>query len=179
MLRITIKGEELFDETTNKFIAKTVAVLDLEHSLAALSKWESTWEKPFLGDTEKTSEETLGYIMAMVVTPNVPSEVFAYLSDDNVKEINAYIGSKNTATWFTETNESRSRETVTAELVYYWMIALNIPMNCENWHLNKLLTLIKVLNEKNKPEKKLSKSELAARNRELNERRKAEYKTNG
>ena len=179
MLRLNITGEEFFDETTNRFIAKTVAVVDLEHSLAALSKWESLWEKPFLGDNEKTSEETMAYIMTMVVTPDISPDVFSYLSDDNVREINRYIGAKASATWFSDTPESSSRETVTAELIYYWMIALSIPKECETWHLNRLLMLIRVMNEKNKPEKKLSKSEIASRNRDLNEKRKAMYATNG
>lgn len=180
MLVITIPAVDYFDEITEEFITRDAITLELEHSLSSLSKWESKWEKPFLGNEEKTTEESLSYIMAMTLTPNIPEEVYYRIPNEQMEQINGLLDAKMTATWFKEQSGGvRNRETITAELLYYWMFSLTIPLECETWHLNRLVTLIKVFNEQNAPQKKLSKRDLAARNRQLNESRKAQLNTNG
>jgi hypothetical protein len=180
MLTIVVPGVEMFDEKSQEFITKDDVTLDLEHSLISLSKWESIYEKPFLGKGERTSEEILGYVKAMTLTPNVPDAVFLKLSEDNVMAINKYIDSKMTATWFSEPpGAPASRDVITAELIYYWMITFQIPFECEKWHLNRLFTLIRVCNIKQAKPTKMSRSEIAARNRELNAQRRAQLGTKG
>jgi hypothetical protein len=171
-------GDLLFDEANEEFLTETFP-LDLEHSLASLSKWESVFEKPFLASDEKTVEELLGYVKAMTLTPNVPDSIYEGLTQENVEEINLYMQAKMTATWFSDAGQERSRETITAELIYYWMIALGVPFECQYWHLNKLMTLLRVCNVKNTPPKPLSPGELAAKNRRLNAERKAALRTSG
>jgi hypothetical protein len=180
MLTITVGATPSFDESKQEFVEEGGFQLQLEHSLVSLSKWESKHEKPFLGKEEKTLAEVLDYIRAMTLTPEVPEEVFSKLSEENFKEINEYIDSKQTATWFSDPpGAPRTSETVTAELVYYWLTVFQIPFEVENWHLNRLFTLIRICNIKSAKPKKMSRAENAARRRELNEQRKARLNTKG
>ena len=180
MLRITIPAVEQWDEIKQEFVSTKEQTLSLEHSLVSLSKWESKWCKAFLTKDEKTSEETLDYIKFMTLTQNVDPEVYNYLTNGNISEINEYIEAPMTATYFSDEKTSKtSREQVTAELIYYWMIALNIPFECQKWHLNRLLTLIKVCNIKNTPPKKRSKKEIMSSNAALNAARRKQLSTKG
>jgi hypothetical protein len=179
VLTITVPGVELFDEESNQFKTSQDAVLQLEHSLVSLSKWESIYEKPFLGKEAKTTEEVLGYIKCMTLNEDVPPDVYSRLSRSNIEDVNNYINAKMTATWFAERKQKPSQEVITAEVIYYWMVSMNIPLEFQNWHLNRLFTLIQVISLKNEPGKKLSKGELAARNRALNEQRRQQYNTRG
>lgn len=181
MLKLTIKGEEHFDDEKNEFLSPVLGVLELEHSLVSLSKWESFWEKPFLGKEEKTDEQALWYVNAMVITPDFDPNLLNYLSVENFDQINKYIDAKMTATWFGDTNSKPSSEVITAEVIYYWMIALNVPPEYQHWHLNRLLTLIKVINAKNQPEEKkkpVTQDQLAERRR-LNAERRAQGQSKG
>lgn len=177
MLKITIPPTELWDETKEEFVTFKGRTLALEHSLVSLSKWESKWCKPFVSKQEKTLEETIDYIKCMTLTQNVSDDVYKYLTSENIADINKYIDAPMTATWFSESKDSSSsQKQVTSELIYYWMITLNIPFECQKWHLNRLLTLIRVCNEESKPAKKMSARETIERNRALNEKRRAQLK---
>lgn len=181
MLRIVVPlSPEGWDEKKQEFIEPKVQVLQLEHSLVSLSKWESKWCKPFLTKEDKTYEETLDYIKFMTLTNNVKPEVYEHLTVGNVQEINNYIGAPMTATTFSEERYGRrNQEVITSELIYYWMIALNIPFECQKWHLNRLLTLIRVCNIKNAPAKKMSKRDIMSRNAQLNAARRKQLNTKG
>lgn len=181
MLKIEVPiSPEGWDEIKEEFVEPEVKVLQLEHSLVSLSKWESRWNKPFLTKQEKTEAELLDYIKCMTLTQNVNPDIYFHLSKENVEQIKNYIDAPMTATTFRGDNRgSSNREQVTAELIYYWMIALNIPFECQKWHLNRLLTLVRVCNIKNQPAKKMSKRELMSRNRALNEARKKRLNTKG
>jgi hypothetical protein len=180
MLRIIIGATENYDETNAEFVKQGGIEIDLEHSLLSLSKWESEHEKPFLAGGEKTGEEVLDYIECMCLTPETPPELFQHLSQANVEAVNAYIDRKMTATWFAEApGAPRTSEVITAELIYYWMTVFQIPFTCETWHLNRLFTLIRICNIKQAKPKKMSRQEIAARNRELNAKRKERFNTTG
>lgn len=180
MLRITIPAVEQWDEQKQEFITTKEQTLSLEHSLVSLSKWESKWCKALLTKDKKSFEETLDYIKCMTLTQNVDPEVYNYLTNGNINEINEYIEAPMTATYFSDDKTGKtSREQVTAELIYYWMIALNIPFECQKWHLNRLLTLIKVCNIKNQPPKKRSKKDIMSRNAALNAARRKQLNTRG
>lgn len=179
MLEIIIPGAELWDESKQEFVNTKEQILRMEHSLVSISKWESKWKKAFLGKQEKTFEETIDYIKCMTVTQNVDPKAYNYLTKENINAINNYINDPMTATTFSETKQSGSREVMTAEVIYYYMIALNIPFECQKWHLNKLLTLIRVCSIKNQPPKKMGKGDLMRRNSALNAARRQQFKSKG
>lgn len=180
MLRIIIEGEEVFDEETSTFDTVNDVTVEFEHSLLSLSKWESKYQKPFLNSSEKTGEELFGYIQEMIITPDLDPDVLYRLSQKNIDCIQEYIDSKQSATTFGNMPERRGPgEVITSELIYYWMVTFNIPFECETWHLNRLFSLIRICNIKNSKPKKMSRNELAQRNRELNAERRKKLGTTG
>ena len=187
MLEITIDPQEGFDETSQEFVYTPRTTLQLEHSLISISKWEAKWHKPFLQSSDNlTSDEIIDYIKCMTISPGkVDDKIYYLLTKDKVDVITDYIRNPMTATWFKEEkNKPKSREVITSELIYYWMVALQIPFECQKWHLNRLLTLIRVCNAKNEesmPNKKnkLTKGELMSRNAALNAQRKARLNSKG
>lgn len=179
MLKLVIPSIEFYDEQKQEFINTKEQSIQVEHSLVSISKWESKWNKPFLSKESKTIEETIDYVKCMTLTQNVPSEVYSRLTNDNINDVSKYISAPMTATWFSDTKEKPSREIITSEIIYYWMITYNIPFECQKWHLNKLLALIRVCSNKNQPAKKMSRAEIISRNRELNNQRRQALNTNG
>lgn len=180
MLHIVIPAAEIYDQEQNLFIQVKEKSLSLEHSLVSISKWESKWQKPFLSkDQEKSREEVIDYIRCMTLTQNVDPNDYYRLTKKEFDQIRDYIDSPMTATTFSDKERGGSKKVITAEIIYYWMIALNIPFECQKWHLNRLLTLIKVCNIKNAPPKKMSKAEMAKRNRSLNAARRKKLNTTG
>lgn len=180
MLKVTIPEWEDYDQNKNEFIPHKEQTLFLEHSLISLSKWESKYCKYFLDNKELTNEEIFDYIRFMIVTPNVSDETLGRLTPENIKEIMDYIAAPMTATTFSNFDNRRGgREIITSELIYYWMTALNIPFECQKWHLNRLLTLIRVCGIKNSPPKKMSRSAIMSRNNSLNAARRKALQTKG
>lgn len=179
MLKITIPAKELFDERTQTFIETKEQALTLEHSLISISKWEAKWCKSFLSTKVKTYEETIDYIRCMTITRDVDPTVYTRLSTSNINEISEYINAPMTATTFREDKKGGSKEIVTSELIYFWMISHNIPMECQQWHINRLLTLIRVCNVKNAPPKKRGKKDIASEYAALNAARRSQFKTKG
>lgn len=180
MLQLYVTGGEIYDQKNREFVYVNSTTLRLEHSLISLSKWESMYCIPFLTDKPKTVQQTLDYIKCMTLNPNVDPNIYHFISDEHILQINDYIGSKMTATTFSDSSKRKNRETVTAELIYWSMITLGIPVEFQKWHLNRLLTLIHVCNIKNDPEKKkMSAAEIMRRNTLINEQRKAQYNTSG
>lgn len=179
MLKITIPATELFDENTQSFIETEEQTLILEHSLISVSKWESKWCKSFLSTKEKTYAETIDYIKCMTVTRDMDPNVYTRLTSSNFDEIHNYIQAPMTATTFREDKKNNNREIVTSELIYYWMISHNIPMECQRWHLNRLLTLVRVCNVKNAPPKKRGKRDIINEYAALNAARRSQFNTKG
>lgn len=156
MLYLTIPGKEMFDETKQEFIYIKDTTIQLEHSLISLSRWESQWCKPFLSsDGKRTREEMIGYIKCMTMTQNVDPTVYDAIGDVEIKKVADYIEDPHTATWFNDKNKhgksmgNPNGEVLTSEYIYYLMIQQGIPFECEKWHLNRLMTLLRVCSVKN------------------------------
>lgn len=182
MLQITVTlVPEQYDEAKEEFIPAKEKILRLEHSLVSISKWESKWCKAFFSKSDMTEEETIDYIKCMTLTQNVDPEVYDHISLANVEEIKRYIEAPMTATYINKAAEKKgpNGDTITSELIYYWMIALNIPVEFEKWHISRLITLIHVCNIKNQPKQKMSRKELANRNRALNAARRQKLNSKG
>lgn len=180
MFKLVIEGNEIYDEASGRFIYTKPQTLRLEHSLISISKWESKWHKPFLKDDKKTHEEELDYVRCMVIDQEPDPDTLRALTRKQLEDIFSYVNDSMTATWFNERNKKApSRRVITSELIYYWMVALEIPFSCEKWHLNRLLTLIKVCNAENAPKKKMNKKEQMAQRKSLNAARRQKYNTKG
>ena len=179
MLKIRVPSGELYDERTERFITVDGRELQLEHSLVSISKWEARWKKPFLSNAPKSREETIDYIRCMTTSQNVDPNVFLGLTDANIEAVNRYIDDPMTATTFKNSQKKPNRQIVTSEIIYYWMISLQIPMECQKWHLNRLLTLIRVCDEKNQPSRKKSRKDTMAEYRALNQMRRARTGSRG
>ncbi len=181
MLTITVEGGEWFDNEKEEFSKSESFVLELEHSLVSLSKWESIYKRPFLAKDDKTQEEILTYVKCMTLNSGVPDDVYRALSAENVEAIGNYIESPESATWFNEPKRpSRpASEQITAELIYYWMVVHQIPFTCETWHLNRLFNLIKICNIKSEKPKKKSPGQAAQEQRDLNAQRRAQLNSKG
>lgn len=179
MLTITIPSRDFYDERTNTFMTIKGATLTLEHSLVSVSKWESKWHKPFMSKVDKTREELIDYVRCMTVSQNINPDVYQLLTNDNIEAINNYINDSKTATTFSSEPKSGGNEIITSEIIYYWMIALQIPVEFQKWHLNRLLTLIRVCNVKNAPAKKRSQRDIINSHRAINEANKKRFHTKG
>lgn len=182
MLEIIVPASEFFDEASQEFCSTKSCVLRLEHSLVSISKWESKYHKPFLSDDQKTDEEALDYIRFMTLTQNVDPTVYLGLTPELYDKINAYLVDPMTATTFSNIEKRQdpfARSVVTSELIYYWMTALNIPMECQKWHINRLLTLIRVASIKNQAEKKMDRQSQAEMYARLNAERRKQMGTSG
>lgn len=180
MLTIKIPDTEYYNEETSQFFLVKARTIDLEHSLVSLSKWESKWCKPFLGKDQKTNEEIRDYVRCMIIDRNAPDSILYTLNKEQEKQIVEYIDEKMTATTFSDiSSASKSREIITSEIIYYWMISLNIPFECQKWHLNRLLTLIRVCSIKNAPPKKMGRNSILNRNTQLNAARRQQLNTKG
>lgn len=188
MLDIIIPEQhyEFYDDINEVFLPPInvkETKIQIEHSLISIRKWEQKWQKPFLQNVEKTYEEITDYIRCMTLTHGIDPEVYRWIPKSVIKEVIEYINNPMTATWFSDNNlvgaQKNSRETVTAEIIYYWMIALNIPIEFQKWHLNQLLTLIKVVNIKNGKPKKMNKRDAARERAALNKKRREQFNSNG
>ena len=179
MLEIEIPGKELWDEEQEKFLEGEAVKLRMEHSLVSISKWESKWHKSFLSTKDKTDEELIDYMRCMTITQHVDPKIYNNFTVDIVDQIMEYVNDPMTATTFRDTNSRPDNSIITAEVIYYWMVSFNIPFDCQKWHINRLLTLIRVCNAKSQSPKKMTRGELAQRTRTLNAQRKQQLGTSG
>lgn len=181
MLRLDIPASEFFDESTEEFYSTKPTTIQLEHSLVSLAKWEAEWEKPFLNTTDKSAEESLSYIRCMTITQNVDPSVYTLIghSQELVQKISEYINKPMTATTITDKPRGRAQRVMTAELLYYDMFALNIPIECQKWHLNRLIMLIRVCSIESNPKKKMNRKDVASYNHALNQARRQKFHTRG
>ena len=178
---------EFYDEEKNQFINSDQFTLKLEHSLLSISKWESIWQKPFLhmydertGKDTKTREQNISYIRCMTLNKNVPDYIYDILTNQDLITVAEYLNENQTATWFSNDHQKKpSHQIITSELIYYWMTSYQIPWEAQKWHLSRLLTLVRICNANNQQGKKMSKSEIMARNKQLNDARRATMNTKG
>lgn len=178
MLKIRIPETEFFVEGRNEFVNIKGYELMLEHSLLSISKWEAKWKKPFLTHEKKTAEETIDYIRCMTLTQNIPADAYLAIPDEELKRIADYLNDPMTATTFSGT-EPPSRQIITSELLYYNMFAAGIPMECQKWHLNRLLVLLRIFGIKSQSSKKMPTSKIRSQNAAINAARRAKLGSTG
>ena len=178
MLKIYIPPSEWFNQQTSEFVTIKGGLLKLEHSLLSISEWESKWKKPFLTEDKKTNEEMYDYVRCMTLNKDIDESIYQCLSQSVVNQIEAYINDSHTATTFSKKNTpDNNTEFITSELIYYWMVEMGIPFECQKWHLNRLLTLIKIVSiKRDSKNNKMSQADILRKNAATNARRRAAAK---
>jgi len=171
-------GDESYDDENEKFVITNAVKLQLEHSLVSVSKWESKFKRAFLSDQPMTEEEVLYLLTSMCLTPNTPPGIFYKVPESQLELVREYLDDKQTATFFTDRGNAPRPpgrpQIVTSELIYYWMISYRIPIEAENWNFNRLITLIRIFDEKSQSaNRKMTPKEVAAHQRQLNQQRRA------
>lgn len=180
MLEIHVPEREFYDERNEVFIKTRPVILQLEHSLMSVSRWESKWRKPFLTDEDKTRAETMDYIRCMTINRDVDPNVYAALTSDDIQKIMDYVGAELTATKVYRVKSTNApKKTITSEVIYSWMVMYNVPFECQKWHISRLLKLLDVLEIANNPKNKMSKGETARSNAALNKARRAKLHSKG
>lgn len=182
MLQLIIPEREYFDDEKQEFIVYPEQKLNLEHSLISISKWESKWQKPFLEQKDLKVSEFIDYVRCMTLNSNVDPDVYKRLTNKELNEVIVYNNNKMTATWFNDKDQPKKPgkgQVITSELIYYWMTAFNVPFECEKWHLNRLLTLIRICELKNQPSKKMKKRDIYKSNAALNKARREKFGSKG
>ncbi len=182
MLQITIPSAELWDEHNNIFVHTKAQTIRMEHSLVSVSKWETKWHKPFLSDEKKTREEMLDYYRCMTITQNVDPDFYNFIPYDKVNEIDAYIEDSASATVFYDHDGNKMphrKERITSEKIYSWMVTLNIPFECQTWHLNRLMNLIRYCQAANQSPKKRSQKEIIQDYAKINAANRKRFNTAG
>lgn len=184
MLKIHIPAGEVWNSQEEIFETCKGYDLVLEHSLISISKWESKWHKAYLGPQEKTKEEIFDYIRCMIVTPGIPDNITKFITESNLREITDYMRNPMTATVFNSFEDNKpqapSKDTMTSEYIYFLLSSYRIPFrDVEKWHLNRLLTLIRICSIKNEPPKKSNPKHLAKSRSSLNAARRARSGSKG
>lgn len=182
MLELVIQGDEGFNEATGEFEYTKNVSLQMEHSLISIAKWEAKHHKAYLSrKRDKTYEEMIDYFRCMTINKNVDPSVYYRISKEQMVEIEHYINDPMTATYMPQDDDSPGgvSDTITAELIYYWMISYNIPPDYRRWHINQLMALINVCSRKNSPPKKRSTEAIQRRNARLNAERRARLNSKG
>lgn len=156
-----------------------VVRLQFEHSLRSLSKWESKNKIAFLAGREKTPAQMVDYYRCMLLSPEDPDLVYL-LDPSQMEELTNYINENQTAS--SVPNEGPTQynpETTTSELVYFWMTALKINWEAQDWHFSRLMMLVQITSYKQQPPKKRNPREVLSDMRRENERRKKLFNTSG
>lgn len=182
MLELHIKSRELWDSENDQFVYIDECDLKLEHSLVSISKWEAKYHVSFINTKDKTAEQTFDYIRMMIIGKVPSDEVLASLTNEQIQQISDYINNPMTATTFSKEDEEeieakkKKNKFTTSEEIYYWMTAENIPFECQYWHLNRLIALVKICAIYNKPKddkpKKLTSTDLVSRRARMEAARK-------
>lgn len=184
MLTVTIPSSQLWDERTETFLYTKETTLSLEHSLVSISKWESKHHKAFLSERTQsslTADEFIDYVRCMTMTQNVDPQIYLHLTRENLRAIRDYMNAPMTATHFPNTTHSGKGggDVKTSEVIYYEMIILGIPFECQKWHVNRLLTLINVCSRKSGKSPRMSRQDVMRNNARINAERLRKYHTKG
>lgn len=182
MLKLIVPSEEYYDEETNTFSQTKDYVLQLEHSLVSISKWESKWKKPYISKAKKTYQERCDYVRCMTITQNIPPHVYRNLTEAALARVDLYMADPMSATTIRSIKGKGGggSSSITSETVYYWMIQYGIPFSCEKWNFNRLMALINICGRKvSNQGKKPNGKHLMQQMYDLNEKRKAQFHTKG